>query len=416
MIPPCRKVVATAGCRVPPEGFLRRGGCVRHLQTELGPTEECWVSPLYTEVAEVEDVKVREEGNYYVIEASNEVYVYPADVLKKMLEWWQSCTPLVILTGPPGTGKTSLATFVFPAVVGAGSKWATTDSIFSKWVGESERNIRRLIEETIESRPQVTVIDEGDVLVASAEWGGRGSESTLFAVQNIAKSRFAWLARKCARDPVYSTAKFIITTNLTENDILPEFKRSGRGQVVHVPLPDKKGYSLLVSLLEAKYKVSFPADFVEYAARRLTPADVVDYALRLAKGEKPSLPSGIVTTLPVPTDYKPPPPAGPACQRLQAGVHYHAEVSGAKTPLHKVHAVADFVASCGTPPVVVRKLDREHVAKSIALAVSSKRPLVVFPPVPLEVYLVLFYDVREVPVVFVEGIERFTLEPLTISA
>jgi len=77
--------------------------------------------------------------------------------------------------------------------------------------------------------------------------------------------------------------------------------------------------------------------------------------------------------------------------------------------------VVDFVASCGAPPVVVRKLDREHIAKSVALAVSSRRPLVVFPPVPLEVYLTLFYDVREVPVLFAGGVlDRLLLEPLDI--
>jgi len=417
MIPPCRKVVVVAGCKIPPIGYVEKGGCIKHLQTELGAADACWVSPTFTELAEVEDVAVREEGAYYIMESGSEVYVYPAQVIREVMDWWKSCTPLAIFTGPPGTGKTSLATALLPALVGADADWLTTAHIISKYVGESEKNMRRVIERVVESRPKIAVIDEGDDLVSAGD-RSVGGERSVGRTQNVLKSMLAWMAHKCAKDQSFSTAKAVVTTNLPEAYILPEFRRRGRGQIITVPLPDKKGYSLLLSLLEAKYKISFPTDFAEYAARRLTPADVVDYALRLAKGEKPPLPTGIVSTLPVPQDYRPPPPAGPACQRLLAGMHYHAEVRGARTPLHKVHAVVDFIASCGTPPVVIRKLDKEHVEKSIALALTSKRPIVVFPPVPVDAYLAMFYDVREVPVVFAEGIfgGGITLEPLPVYA
>jgi transitional endoplasmic reticulum ATPase len=71
----------------------------------------------------------------------------------------------LVFTGPPGTGKTTVAKVIaaqarcsFYPVSGA--------DVMSKWVGESEGNIRRLFERARQNRPSVIFIDEIDAIAA----------------------------------------------------------------------------------------------------------------------------------------------------------------------------------------------------------------------------------------------------------
>ncbi|MBW8741889.1 MAG: ATP-binding protein, partial [Acidobacteria bacterium] len=69
----------------------------------------------------------------------------------------------LLLAGPPGTGKTSVAKVLaaqarcsFYPIAGA--------DVMSKWVGESEQNIRQLFERARENRPSIVFIDEIDAI------------------------------------------------------------------------------------------------------------------------------------------------------------------------------------------------------------------------------------------------------------
>ncbi|MFN2469579.1 MAG: AAA family ATPase [Gaiellaceae bacterium] len=69
----------------------------------------------------------------------------------------------LLLAGPPGTGKTTIA-----KVLAAQAKCSfypiSGADVMSKWVGESERNIRQLFERARENRPSIIFIDELDAI------------------------------------------------------------------------------------------------------------------------------------------------------------------------------------------------------------------------------------------------------------
>jgi transitional endoplasmic reticulum ATPase len=75
----------------------------------------------------------------------------------------------LLLAGPPGTGKTTIAKVL--AAQGRASFYPVSGAdVMSKWVGESERNIRQLFERARANRPSIIFIDEIDAIA-----GRRGS-------------------------------------------------------------------------------------------------------------------------------------------------------------------------------------------------------------------------------------------------
>jgi transitional endoplasmic reticulum ATPase len=69
----------------------------------------------------------------------------------------------LLLAGPPGTGKTTVAK-VLAAQARASFYPISGADVISKWVGESERNIRQLFERARENRPSIVFIDEIDAI------------------------------------------------------------------------------------------------------------------------------------------------------------------------------------------------------------------------------------------------------------
>ena len=71
----------------------------------------------------------------------------------------------LLLAGPPGTGKTTVAK-VLAAQAKASFYPISGADVISKWVGESERNIRHLFQRARENRPSIVFIDEIDAIAA----------------------------------------------------------------------------------------------------------------------------------------------------------------------------------------------------------------------------------------------------------
>ena len=135
----------------------------------------------------------------------------------------------VLLYGPPGTGKTLLAKAVaneseanFIAIKGP--------EILSKWVGDSEKNIREIFKKARQAAPAIIFIDEIDAIAPH-----RGSD-----VNHVTDRIVNQLLTEM--DGIEENSGVVVIAATNRVDIIdPALLRPGRfDRVIHVPAPDKK--------------------------------------------------------------------------------------------------------------------------------------------------------------------------------
>ena len=142
----------------------------------------------------------------------------------------------VVMFGPPGTGKTMMAKAI------AGELRipffsVQSSSILSKWVGDSEQNIRQLFEEARDTAPSVLFFDECEALL-----GKRGEDSSP-AMSRIIPEFLAQL------DGVSKDSKGLLLIGATNRpwDLDPAMTRTGRfGEKIYIPLPDAAAREFLL--------------------------------------------------------------------------------------------------------------------------------------------------------------------------
>jgi vacuolar protein-sorting-associated protein 4 len=153
----------------------------------------------------------------------------------------------ILLSGPPGTGKSYLAKAVAGEAVQTTFLTVSNADLTSKWVGESEKLVKSLFETARAHRPSVVFIDEIDALVSAR--GQNESESgrrikTEFLVQMDGVG-------------VNNEGVVIIAATNTPWDLdqamLRRFERR-----IYVPLPDAAARRELVrsQLREASHELS----------------------------------------------------------------------------------------------------------------------------------------------------------------
>lgn len=147
----------------------------------------------------------------------------------------------IILTGPPGTGKTLIAESLANESNAFFLKLNGSE-LKSKWVGESEENLRTLFEGAIENQPSIIVFDEFDSVAKKRDkvdnYSAEFVNQFLSIMSDIEKQE----------DDVYILA----TTNKIEM-LDDAIMRSGRfGKHIQIGLPDLQGTRQILDIHTAK--------------------------------------------------------------------------------------------------------------------------------------------------------------------
>jgi len=145
----------------------------------------------------------------------------------------------LLLAGPPGTGKTSVA-----KVLAAQAKCSfypiSGADVISKWVGESERNIRQLFERARANRPSIVFIDEIDAIA-----GSRGQVETHDSHVNQLLSEIDGVSGQ--------RGVFVVGATNRPDQLDPALLRGGRlSRTVVLGLPDEEARRALLCLMTSR--------------------------------------------------------------------------------------------------------------------------------------------------------------------
>jgi transitional endoplasmic reticulum ATPase len=171
-----------------------------------------------------------------------------------MARWGARRPQGILMYGPPGTGKTMLAR-ALANEIGARFREVRTPEVLDKWLGASERNIKRIFRDARRYRePTVMLFDEFDSIISYAGLGGDAASQAVNAVAGIFKQEMNSLIE--ANPNVIVVA----TTNFPER-VDDSLIRSGRFDVkLAIPRPDVAGRAEIITKmirdLIARHEVS----------------------------------------------------------------------------------------------------------------------------------------------------------------
>jgi transitional endoplasmic reticulum ATPase len=168
----------------------------------------------------------------------------------------------LLLAGPPGTGKTTVAK-VLAAQARCSFYPVSGADVMSKWVGESEGNIRRLFERARDNRPSIVFIDEIDAIA-----GRRGAVEVHDTQVNQLLAEIDGVAGQ--------RGVFVIGASNRPDQIDPAMLRGGRlSRTIILGLPDEAGRLAILRLLTARMPtVGVVLDELARASDGMSPADL----------------------------------------------------------------------------------------------------------------------------------------------
>jgi cell division protease FtsH len=164
----------------------------------------------------------------------------------------------MIFWGPPGTGKTYFAKAV-AASIGAAITIVSGPELKSKWVGESEENLRQIFHKARQSAPSIIVFDELDSFAtARGTYTGSGVEHSMVNQLLTEMDGFH-------KDELV----FVVgTTNFVES-LDPALLRPGRFEFhLHIPYPDDADRREILGIYDRKMRLKMSEDALDYAVRR----------------------------------------------------------------------------------------------------------------------------------------------------
>jgi transitional endoplasmic reticulum ATPase len=179
----------------------------------------------------------------------------------------------VLMYGPPGNGKT----FIAKAIAGElDAAFFTVDAsqIKDKYVGETEKNMRRLFEEARQNKRAVIFFDEIDALLQK-----RGRQKV------NAVTQFLVLADGVASNPGDCMLLLLGATNKPWS-VDPAALRPGRfGKQIYVGLPDSTAREAIIKycLREVPFEDGFPFDEIAERTEGFSGADMAEMCRRAKK-------------------------------------------------------------------------------------------------------------------------------------
>jgi cell division protease FtsH len=164
----------------------------------------------------------------------------------------------MIFWGPPGTGKTLFAKAMATAF-GAALTVVSGPELKSRWVGESEENLRQIFHRARQSAPAIIVFDEIDSFAtARGTYTGSGVEHSM--VNQLLTEMDGFHKEEMV---------FIIgTTNFVEC-LDPALLRPGRFEFhLYIPYPEADDRREIIKIYDQKMRLKMSDETMEHAVKR----------------------------------------------------------------------------------------------------------------------------------------------------
>ncbi|MCS7020508.1 MAG: AAA family ATPase [Gemmataceae bacterium] len=223
-------------------------------QATLGPSMEIPNVDLDRDIGGYERVKRRLKAEILDILARRDQTQDPQEIARL-----EELIPRgMIFWGPPGTGKTLFAKAIASSI-GAAIIIVSGPELKSKWVGESEENLRQLFRRARQSAPAIIVFDEIDSFAtARGTYTGSGVEHSMVNQLLTEMDGFH-------KDELV----FVVgTTNFVES-LDPALLRPGRFEYhLHIPYPDDDDRRAILQIYDRKMHLQMTSEALEYAVRR----------------------------------------------------------------------------------------------------------------------------------------------------
>ncbi|NMO17222.1 AAA family ATPase [Pyxidicoccus fallax] len=164
----------------------------------------------------------------------------------------------MIFWGPPGTGKTLFAKAMASAL-GAAVQVVSGPELKSRWVGESEENLRQIFVRARQAAPSIIVFDELDSFAAArGTFTGSGVEHSM--VNQLLTEMDGFRKEELV---------FVVgTTNFVES-LDPALLRPGRFEFqLCIPYPNSTDRRAILSIYDKKLGLAMTERAMDYAVKR----------------------------------------------------------------------------------------------------------------------------------------------------